>query len=428
MPKPISDALIHELRIAGPLSGSELCTRLGISQPTLSRWVQKQHEELRIIGARKNARYALRRSIPGLGDAVPLYRIDTDGEAHELGELWLCRPQATLWKSTAYDGFPYFLTDARPQGFLGRSFAKRRGDLRLSPDLKRWSEDDYWIALSARGEDLPGNLIVGAESFDRWMNRSGARAAALLQSERPVRYPALAEAALQDEEVGSSAGGEQPKFSALVDGRSVLVKFSPSTEQPAGRRWADLLVAEHLALETLREAGFSCSSSELIISQSRYFLEVERFDRTPSGGRRGVTSLAALSNEFTGETGSWSKAAKALHTKGWVSAQDLRQIQNLDQFGALIANADRHFGNLSFFHEIGTRQTQLAPVYDMLPMFFRPSPSGEVVERKFELPAPEGGALESWKAMRPWALKFWGKVVCDPRISEGFRAMITIDD
>lgn len=67
-------------------------------------------------------------------------------------------------------------------------------------------------------------------------------------TQRAERYAALAHATLAGERAGSSAAGEQPKFTACVadaDGspRHVIVKFSEPVEgNPVARRWADLLI------------------------------------------------------------------------------------------------------------------------------------------------------------------------------------------
>ena len=59
----------------------------------------------------------------------------------------------------------------------------------------------------------------------------------------------------------SSAAGEQPKFctfSALLNaeaGAHVLVKFASAEANPVAQRWRDLLLTEHLALQTLRDAA-----------------------------------------------------------------------------------------------------------------------------------------------------------------------------
>jgi hypothetical protein len=87
---------------------------------------------------------------------------------------------------TVMSGLPAELADARPSGFLGRHFAAVHADLRLPPRLSDWSDHHILLAMSRRGEDLLGNLVVGEESFARW------------QGIEPVSrsrddYPALAE-------------------------------------------------------------------------------------------------------------------------------------------------------------------------------------------------------------------------------------------
>ena len=52
---------------------------------------------------------------------------------------------------------------AAPRGFLGRSFTGRHTDLGLPEDASNWSDHHILIALSRRGEDLPGNLVIGRE-------------------------------------------------------------------------------------------------------------------------------------------------------------------------------------------------------------------------------------------------------------------------
>ena len=79
-----------------------------------------------------------------------------------------------------------------------------------------------------------------------------------------------------------------------------------------------------------------------------------------------------------------------------------------------------HWGNLSFFlPEQGPYP--LAPVYDMLPMRFRPSSTGEIIERTFEpkLPNPEDQAV--WLEMMPHALTYWQRITEDDNISTDFQ-------
>ena len=57
----------------------------------------------------------------------------------------------------------------------------------------------------------------------------------------------MADAAADRLPAGSSAGGEQSKFTCHVDDDPVIVKFSPLRATPFGERWYDLLQLEHLA-------------------------------------------------------------------------------------------------------------------------------------------------------------------------------------
>ena len=59
----------------------------------------------------------------------------------------------------------------------------------------------------------------------------------------------------------------------------MIVKFSPLAAELGGMRIADLLVCEHLALETLRAAGLPASETRIVCLGGRTFLEVTRFDR-----------------------------------------------------------------------------------------------------------------------------------------------------
>jgi hypothetical protein len=73
---------------------------------------------------------------------------------------------------------------------------------------------------------------------------------------RARQYPALADAAIAGDPAGSSAAGEHPKFTAVLQRgsqvRQVLVKFSPTINDRVSQRCSDLLVAEHLASKALR--------------------------------------------------------------------------------------------------------------------------------------------------------------------------------
>jgi serine/threonine protein kinase HipA of HipAB toxin-antitoxin module len=243
-------------------------------------------------------------------------------------------------------------------------------------------------------------------------------------SQRVEIYPKLATSAVQGLFVGSSAGGEQPKFTVVLnDGTQIhhaIVKFSPPIRTEVGRRWADLLYAEELALTTLKEHGVLAASAEALESEERVFLQVERFDRCGARGRRGVLSLGAVDDEFVGSRENWTSSAESLRRQKRLSPRDALTITFLDSFGAWIANTDRHFGNLSLFWEFQKTPFQLAPVYDMLPMLYAPT-QGHLVERSFKAPVAQYQHLDVWTEARQLAVKFWNLVSKDGRISENFR-------
>jgi serine/threonine protein kinase HipA of HipAB toxin-antitoxin module len=225
---------------------------------------------------------------------------------------------------------------------------------------------------------------------------------------------------------GSSVGGEQPKFSAyLEDERSVLVKFSPDKSTEKGIRWADLLVAEYLALETVeKELKISAARTEIIEANNRVYLESTRFDRVGRNGRKGILSFQALELEYVGSPSTWSASAQALTRMKKISQADFRSILMLDTFGELIANSDRHYGNISFFFDLRdpNGKVTLAPAYDMLPMFFAPKESElKHFSREWKMPVSNALNLPIWDEARSAALRFWERVINDGRISPDFK-------
>jgi hypothetical protein len=395
------------------------------------------------FGKARQTQYALRRKI-GAHSSLPLYRISATGNLVQWGVLHPVMPSGYLVETLAtpvveahsevHHGLPWFLQDMRPQGFIGRIFARRHGPvLGLPADPNRWTDDQTLLALSNVGYDVPGNLIVGEESasyFQTTVLFSDPDLEGLPPpaDARMQKYPELALKALQGEFVGSSAGGEHPKFNIeiLHEGQPlhVLVKFTPPQDNPATRRWRSLLICEHLAFQVLGET-FPCSASTLLETGaggvSQLFLEVPRFDRQGARGRLGVVSLKALDDEFTGLATDWPQIALALVKAGKLKEPVYRQIQKLYAFGVLIGNGDMHPGNLSFFVGDVTQpepQFTLTPVYDMLPMSLAPRASGQIPE---DLPPPRisvNPPLEIWKEMLPLAIHYWHQVAAHPGVAE----------
>lgn len=434
-----ADHLLQLLRQRGSVSATVIADVLQISQPTVSRLLAGLGPQILRIGRARATRYALAREIGRAGSRWPLYRVDASGRPMRLGELRALQNggfhlqaehalPALLHGEFAcgeFPGLPWFLDDQRPQGFLGRAFARRVSeDIRAPVDPQHWSSDDVVLALLRHGHDQPGDLVLGESALQRALAENDFSPHAVRGDERALRYPQLAEAALHGDPVGSSAAGEQPKFAISVQDEAVqtavIVKFSEAGGHPAARRWADLLCCEHLASEVLHENGQPAATNTLLDADGRRFLESVRFDRTPHG-RIGFVSLAALDAAFHGHGRiDWWRYATELQAEGWLTAVDATHLRRLGWFGVLIGNHDMHLGNAGLLLT-DTRPLPLAPAYDMLPMRFRPGSQGEVIERRFEVSAPLPEHREDRLAAAAWAVTFWQRTAADSRISDGFR-------
>lgn len=388
------------------------------------------------MGRARQTRYAAVRNVRGLGSQWPVFRIDEKGRPHAFGNLTTLYGAGSLlsgvscnwlrddFASGLFPGVPWFLDDQRPQGFLGRQFAQRwHRELGLPQDVLLWNDDAVITALLLRGEDGPGNFVLGDEALERALQ---ATPDPLPEHTRGLRYGEMAEAALAGDIVGSSAAGEQPKFTtAIIDAagniRHVIVKFSePVDSGPMARRWADLLICEHLAGNVLSEHGHGSASGELVESQGRVCLEVTRFDRTGAYGRRGCVSLAAWSDAHDGIRDDWAAAATRMHGGDWIDDSALDQVRQRWWFGRMIGNTDMHFGNLSFFLD-DSLPLALTPSYDMLPMLYRPASNGAIPLRDYTPATPSPRDMAYWHRAATWAERYWARVGQHAGVSDAFR-------
>ncbi|TAN02813.1 MAG: type II toxin-antitoxin system HipA family toxinoxin YjjJ [Rhodanobacteraceae bacterium] len=437
--RPPAEPLLDVLRTRGITGARDLGAALGISQPSVSRAVSMAGERAARIGRGRRTRYAAVRDVRGLGSDWPLYRIDARGRPQEFGRLTALHGGACLvtakdalawlrgeFAEGLFPGLPWFLDDQRPQGFLGRGFAHRWArELGLPTDIARWNDDAVLAALLLHGEDGPGDFVLGDAALEHALRNQPDPIDA---ASRETVYDARAQAALAGELVGSSAAGEQPKFTACVadgagDTRHVIVKFSePVDGNFAARRWADLLICEHLAGTLLAEHGQASAHTELVWSQGRLCLEATRFDRIGAHGRRGFCTLAAWDDAHAGQRDDWVTAARRMRASDWLDDDGLAEVQRRWWFGRLIGNTDMHFGNLGF-HLDDMLPWVPAPSYDMLPMLYRPDGSGAVVMRTFDPPPPTPSALSHWRQAADWASQFWKGVAGHAAISDGFRRL-----
>lgn len=439
MTKLSADDLTRILRENPRTGSSELCVRLnGINRATLTRALKTLGDAVIVGGESRRTRYAMRRLLRGNAAPIPLYRIDEHGQGHEFGQLSLTYPEGSFLKFQEtfpwpldegmrdgwFEGLPYVLSDMRPQGFLGRNFARARAlDLAVSEDPDRWSDDDVIHVLASTGYDQPADLILGETAYRRFLDyRRTGEDRFLAESAIETIYLQSAETGTRQGDAGSSAAGEFPKFTASrhLNGKKVdlIVKFSGADDSPAVRRWSDLLVCEHIASLTMSQK-LQLPSVDSTIYQygGRTFLEVVRFDRHGDFGRLPVCTLGSLNAALIGTAGApWPKSVHALQAAGWLSEKDTVKVALIWWFGKLIGNTDMHDGNLAFRPGL-----TLAPTYDMLPMAYAPMRGGELPNREFSPDAPLPAEASIWRQAAEAAFHFWKLCSEDARISADFR-------
>lgn len=430
--KHLEERLRSFLSRSGPSTAKEICEQIGISQPTFSRLVSQTKVPILRVGQGRRTRYALTRAGLWGKPEIPVYSIDAKGTIVLSAALRGVLPRGFYLESNTetiasrfYEGFPCLFEDLRPSGFLGRLIPRLHPDLELPEDIQTWTDEHALKYLTRYGWDLPGNFILGDGAYDSYVRSRLKGPDIVPEADRKEAYPRLAALVLSAGIPGSSAGGEQPKFLSVRTTEKgsipVLVKFSPPVSEAIGRRVADLLVCEQIAHEVLSEQGQASSKSCLIDGDNRLFLEMERFDRTSEGGRRGVISLRALDLEFVGSLRSWAETAEGLFRQKKIDQAVYRKIVWLEVFGKLIGNTDRHHGNISFFAE-GEKLGGLAPIYDMLPMFYAPQ-QNQLVERPFDPAPPKASELTVWAGALSAALDFWNRVASHPQISGEFKKL-----
>ncbi|MBP7141344.1 MAG: HipA domain-containing protein [Opitutaceae bacterium] len=436
--------LLREELSAGPRTGLDLELALDISGPTLSRLLVRAGDQIERIGAARRSRYGLRRPVRNLGDEWPVFVVEHDATVRLLGRLRSLHGAYRFLPASGNEGgplppcvseivsprLPFFLMSARPGGYLGRYIARRFSERSGTPtDVRDWTDDDSLEYFIQAGTDLPGNVLVGEAAKERAIQEIESARVRRSESLAHVRslYPEMIASAREGGAIGSSADGEQPKFLTTVDGggdgrhRSLIVKFSPPVSTATGRRWADLLVCEHLAAAAINRAGGKAANNEVYFDHGRCFLESERFDRTVALGRVGVIAIGVITYAVAGRgADDWGHAATLLETKGLLPAGDAQAIRWAQCFGRLIANEDMHEANAALLWERAS-VFRFAPIYDMLPMLYRPNEQGEVVPRVFRPTVPDVDTQDVWKTAAEAACEFWDAVAVDQRVSQNMR-------
>ncbi|HEB93073.1 MAG TPA: type II toxin-antitoxin system HipA family toxin YjjJ [Gammaproteobacteria bacterium] len=426
---------IREYLQQGPATSKEIQAATGLNQVAVSRQLRGMGDSVIKLPNGRSPRYALTRNAFGGDDKLPLVMMDAHGNstlvayirplAH--GGFFVAAetgmPSILLGENGdgLYDDLPYFLDDLGPQGFLGRQIAEemaaQSGD--FPPDPQHWNASHIGRYLISNGDDLPGNFKFGQQAL--WRVRRKPVVCSVQD------YPALADSVMSGVIPGSSAGGEQPKFTAFCGDRfaHVIVKFSPKGNHAVARRWRDILITEYHATKAIHTQDFPAAETQLIEMGGRLFLQSQRFDRSGEYGRMPMFSLQSVDAEFTGLGSDWPRVMIALARRDLVSWQHVYDADFLWAFGRLINNTDMHLGNLSLAIEGSV--FRLLPVYDMCSMGFAPKSGGEVTPYDFIAPeiSGENFSEEMVSSIMKMAHDFWERVADDKRISDELRAFLS---
>lgn len=407
----------------------DLMRGLNVSQPTLSRLINSLQNEVLVMGKGRATCYGLPRNIHGQNGVFPVYSIDPRGDARLYGNLSALQGGQYWWQDPEgngelFNGLPWFLLDQQLSGFGARSFAYRNSErLHLPRKQSDWSEDDMLFATSQYGEDRIGNLLIGEASLARYFDMAREQPAAIDLDSRNWEYPQLAQKTLAGEMSSSQLGGEQPKFSVYVNDQGtpchMMVKFSPAVDSQEAQRYADLLICEHLALETIRIAGFTAARSRVVIAGKQVFLGLKRFDRRGALGRLPMLSLRALHARLQAPCDNWVDAAGRLEQAGLIDATNAHKLRWLSLFSDLIANTNQHFGNISLIPHLGDSYL-LAPAYGARPTLYEPI-AGEIPVRLFTPPPVRNEVTADLTSALDAAILFWKSAAVDERISADFR-------
>lgn len=385
----------------GLVGSKRLQAITGKSQATIARALASLGPQVIQLGKARRTLYAVPKPILGSSGEQVLTTVDEAGTAHAWGRLCYLEGQRIYVESALNDGvnkqwsmvtegaLPWFLEPLRLQGFLGKLRGAAMGFADNNPE--HWSLEQVLFAVLAHEHDNLGAFGLGSASVASTAAIAAETFAPTDLAARGAYYDSLSQDVAKMVSKGSSAGGEQPKFLATVAAsdaasnrglESLIVKFTPPRGTPFGERWHDLLHAEAMALYVLSQHGIGVAQPRMIQTDRRTYLESVRFDRVAVRalrfGKRHVVSLTSVHAEFVGNARwHWPATCAALFAQGRLSKTDLTAVQTIHAFGDLIGNTDMHFGNLSLWVDDLTRLDNptftLAPVYDMLPMRYRPS-------------------------------------------------------
>jgi HipA-like C-terminal domain len=430
--------LIELLERDGEQTAADAATRLRVTGSTITRTVKALGAEVITVGRGQHTRYA--RPLFAYSDRAqwPLFWVSATGEVSEFAVASLVKPGVIHVYGSGLNvrsgvDLSWALTPLNLRGFLGRVQRQQLGAVATNWDAKteQWSVAQRAFAAQSATLDHAGAMVLGEDALRVWQQVSAVSAASDDITTIATHYDALADSANEGRVAGSSADGEQPKFSTrVIDAngniRDVLVKFSPPRGTPFGERWNDLLRAEAHAATTLADAGFDVPYTRIVSSEKRTYLESARIDRTGARGRKHLLPLSSVHSAFiAGAQQHWPDTVRRLVAQKRLLMSALETTQTLFAFGQLIGNPDMHFGNLGVIAEtpeqLARGQFTLAPVYDMLPMRFAPNAHDDFGYTDFTPAVSAAIPDAALSRAKDLSTTFWNHNTIDRDVSESWR-------
>lgn len=164
-------------------------------------------------------------------------------------------------------------------------------------------------------------------------------------------------------EHGTAIGGARPKVLVKGDGTEWIAKLSAASDQVFS-----VVRAEATYMELARRVGLRVPETRLTRSGGRDVLMVERFDRTPEGGRRHVVSgltIASL-DEMNGRYVTYPQILMGIRKLSRSGALDPGpEMFDRIAFNIAVGNSDDHARNHAAFWD--GEQLELTPAYDLAP-------------------------------------------------------------
>ncbi len=267
---------------------------------------------------------------------------------------------------------PAYFAGLLPEGDLRKRLAATRRDIR--------DTDDFGI-LAAAGLDLPGAVKVLPADLDKLTDHARAVGVTGGSDNLEIGVPeqaaegAASLSGMQDK-LALSTAHKGKRFNLPVKGRlSDVIAKLPARHDDAQ------IFNEYAAMQLARMAGVNiapCSTRPLTdidmpdlvqaLGEDKYFLAVDRFDRTPDGAVH-VEDACQLQTLMPvrkyADTRHFVALLKILDRLSVRGVEDIRQFFIRQTVNTLLGNSDAHLKNFSVIYHNGILP-ELSPAYDIV--------------------------------------------------------------